>query len=255
MMNNTELEITVRFDSAFPVDLRELHAELESGKDFSSWAKKRLSQFIENEDFGVFTQTGEKRSMGRPRIDYHVTLDAAKEIAMMENTARGAEIRRYFIAVEKAFRQQTPARLSVPEIIAGKIAAYTVTGPESVEVLRLLVDLHSDITSPSGDAAQAQREALPKTVAAPSAMAHWVASVASRQVEAGLDERLYTVPELLAQGPPIPKEVENRGVALGQRLGVIAGQPVPMQPGFLAVIVPMRSRRARGWLLQVTKPM
>jgi phage anti-repressor protein len=250
-MTDTELQITVRFDSAFPVDLRELHEGLKSKQDYSTWAKARLSQFAENEDFGVFHKVGEKPVTGRHRIDYHVTLDAAKEIAMMENTQRGREVRRYFIAVEKAFRQQPPARLSVPDLIAGKIAAHTVTGPESVEVLRLLVDLHRDITMPTNT----EPVTLAMVTPSPSPMADWLATVAARQVEAGIDERLYTVPELLAQCPPIPNDLPNRAVSLGQRLGVMAGQPVPMSAGLRAVIVPMRSRRSRGWLLQVTQAM
>ncbi len=43
------------------VNARDLHAFLEVGKDFSSWIKDRIEkyEFIENQDFVVFTQTGE----------------------------------------------------------------------------------------------------------------------------------------------------------------------------------------------------
>ena len=43
------------------VNARDLHAFLEVGRDFSSWIKDRIDkyQFVENQDFVVFTQTGE----------------------------------------------------------------------------------------------------------------------------------------------------------------------------------------------------
>ena len=86
-------------------------------------------------------------------------------------------------------------------------------------------------------------------------MVAWVAQLATRQIESGIDERHYTMPELLAQCPPIPGRVANRSVALGQRLAVLTGTPIPMESGRKAVIVPMRSRHTRGWLLQVTQAM
>lgn len=39
---------------------------------------------------------------GRRRKDYLLTLDVAKEIAMIGNTPKGKATRRYFIAAEKA---------------------------------------------------------------------------------------------------------------------------------------------------------
>lgn len=88
-----------------------------------------------------------------------------------------------------------------------------------------------------------------------SPMAAWVVELATRQVEAGLDERHYSMPELLAQCPPLPPRVANKSVALGQRLAVLTGTPIPMDAGRRAVIVPMRSSHTRGWLLQVSQVM
>lgn len=86
-------------------------------------------------------------------------------------------------------------------------------------------------------------------------MSEWIVQLATRQIELGIEERHYTMPELLAQCPPIPGKVTNRSVALGQRLAVLTGTPIPMEAGRRAVIVPVRSRHTRGWILQVSQVM
>lgn len=43
----------------------------------------------------------------RPRVDYCFTVDAAKHVALAENTVIGREFRQYFVTIEKAFRRQS----------------------------------------------------------------------------------------------------------------------------------------------------
>jgi len=69
------------------VDARELHEALKSKQQFSDWIKEKVANspdFIENKDYGIFTNIGEKRR-GRPRKDYAYTLTLAKKVSMMEN--------------------------------------------------------------------------------------------------------------------------------------------------------------------------
>jgi anti-repressor protein len=112
------------------VDARDLHKFLESGKDFSSWIKFRIEQFdfSEGVDYVVFPQTGERDSKGwNSKIEYHLTLDMAREISMVERSQKGKEARLYFIECERrakaAERQPLPiARPRLPDF-AHPIAA------------------------------------------------------------------------------------------------------------------------------------
>lgn len=69
-------------------DARDLHAFLSVGKIFAAWIKDRIADygFIENQDYVLLTNTGKQNSGrgGHNRKDYHLTLDTAKELAMVE---------------------------------------------------------------------------------------------------------------------------------------------------------------------------
>lgn len=68
-----------------------------------TWLKERIEQygFVEGEDFSPISG---KSTGGRPTIEYHLTLDMAKELAMVENNEQGRIVRRYFIQSEKELR-------------------------------------------------------------------------------------------------------------------------------------------------------
>lgn len=70
------------------VDARRLHTYLGNGAQFSHWIGDRIEQYqlIENVDFVVDRENS-------LRTDYHLTLDTAKELAMVERNAKGKEAR------------------------------------------------------------------------------------------------------------------------------------------------------------------
>ena len=94
------------------VNARELHAFLESKQDFSTWIKNRIEKygFVENQDFVRFHKKMEANNA--TMIEYHITLDMAKEIAMIENNEKGRDVRQYFITCEKLAKQASTASLS-----------------------------------------------------------------------------------------------------------------------------------------------
>jgi len=95
------------------VDARLLHGFLDVGRDYTTWIKDRIAEygFLEGEDFICvtghpdFSPNRGKNRRGRPNKDYFLTLDMAKELAMVERTPRGRQARRYFIACEQQLRQ------------------------------------------------------------------------------------------------------------------------------------------------------
>ncbi|HFE7433304.1 antA/AntB antirepressor family protein [Salmonella enterica] len=104
-------------ESALLVNARDLHTFLEIGKRFSSWITDRIEQygFIEHQDYIAISQNREI-GHGRGKKDYHLTLDTAKELAMVERNEKGRQIRRYFIECEKRLRQQQQSTPSAEEV-------------------------------------------------------------------------------------------------------------------------------------------
>ncbi len=99
------------------VSARELHEFLESEQDFSNWIKRRIEKygFIENQDYASFNKIIERRKGAATRIEYDITLDMAKELAMVEGNEKGKQARRYFISCEKKLKEQKP--LSQSELL------------------------------------------------------------------------------------------------------------------------------------------
>ncbi|EET4668973.1 antA/AntB antirepressor family protein [Escherichia coli] len=110
--------------AALLCNARNLHAFLGVGKRFASWITERIAEygFVENQDYMIASQIREAKGRGgHNRKDYHLTLDTAKELAMVERNEKGRQIRRYFIECEKKLRNiqpvQTEQQFTAEEII------------------------------------------------------------------------------------------------------------------------------------------
>ena len=91
------------------IDARLLHQQLKVGRDFATWIKTRIEEFgfKSGDDFfsGLNDRSPKSGSKGgHNRIDVHLTLDMAKELAMLERNEVGRAIRLYFIHKEKEAR-------------------------------------------------------------------------------------------------------------------------------------------------------
>ncbi len=92
---------------------RSLHTFLEVKNRFNDWISDRIADygFQQNEDYIIVTE----RTNGRPRKEYHITLDMGKELGMVERNERGRQIRKYFIECERRATQPKQIALPVPE--------------------------------------------------------------------------------------------------------------------------------------------
>lgn len=104
------------------VSARELHQVLESKREFATWIKDRIKKLklTEGEDYFTsdnFVKRGPHSNLGTKRTEYHIMINPAKHICLIENTSKGYECRQYLIDVEKNARtlQQNISQVDVME--------------------------------------------------------------------------------------------------------------------------------------------
>jgi len=128
------------------VNARELHEFLGSKQDFSTWIKARLDGFEENVDFRLHKFVEGKAT----KIDYYLTIDTAKHLAMLERNEQGKIIRQYFIEVEKRAKELSkPKQLSGQELLAlAVIEAQKVIAEkdQQIEAMKPAVQFMADVT-------------------------------------------------------------------------------------------------------------
>lgn len=133
------------------VSARELHAFLESKQDFSTWIKNRIDRYdlVENVDFIVFHKFVENPNGGRPQVEYVLTVDAAKELSMVEGNDKGKQARRYFITCEqklKSFKNSIEEDASVKAIAID--LAIRVLNLNDASKVKLIRDNFPGVTLP-----------------------------------------------------------------------------------------------------------
>ena len=155
MIENELLPIYENENKEKLVNARELHSIMKIGRDFTNWIKDRIKKynFIQNEDYILtFAKIGERQNV--IKHEYYLTVNMAKELAMIENNEIGRKIRRYFIEVEKRYKTivETPQnifdfmRLAIDQIEANekeiqKIKQLSKDNAKQIEEIQSKVDV------------------------------------------------------------------------------------------------------------------
>ncbi len=95
--------LKVNYDNErITLSARELHQFLGIGTRFNVWFPRMKEYgFNENIDFQRVAQKCDTLGGLQDVVDYQITLDMAKEIAMFQRSEKGKQVRQYFIQIEK----------------------------------------------------------------------------------------------------------------------------------------------------------
>lgn len=85
----------------------ELHKVLGVKTAYKDWSVRRFNDVdaIENEDYEVSLKNEQNQKGGRPSLNHIIKLDIAKEMAMLERNEKGKQVRKYFIIIEKKYKE------------------------------------------------------------------------------------------------------------------------------------------------------
>lgn len=101
---NEIINVTLNDNHEPVVSGRQLHEALGVKTPYSMWFDRMVEYgFTENQDFLLNNFVKQTGRGGHNKVDHVIKLDMAKEIAMIQRTARGKKVRQYFIQVEKDF--------------------------------------------------------------------------------------------------------------------------------------------------------
>ncbi len=118
------------------VNAREIHQYLGVKTKFSMWIDRAIKKydFVENIDYTKITLPKNGNGGKFVPTEYIVTLDMAKELAMLENNPKGKETRKYFISVEKKYQDEHSA-IAPAIMMMGKALETIVTQNQTILTL------------------------------------------------------------------------------------------------------------------------
>ena len=101
---NELINVTLNDNHEPIVSGRQLHEALDVKTKYADWFNRMIDYgFAENQDFLLLKNEQQIGRGGHNKVDHIIKLDMAKEIAMIQRTERGKQVRQYFIQVEKDF--------------------------------------------------------------------------------------------------------------------------------------------------------
>jgi phage anti-repressor protein len=137
------------------VNARELYKWLGVGRDFSNWIKDRIEKYDFVEDLDYFVAIakfgdGLKPNKNGKIVDtktgkvvakeYVLSVDMAKELAMVENSEIGKKVRKYFIRVESEFKKVMKIAALDPKIINQLANSFSETRTETKDYRKDFTD-------------------------------------------------------------------------------------------------------------------
>lgn len=127
-MNNL-INVTLNENQEPVVSGRRLHQALGVKTRYNDWFNRMIDYgFAENEDYLAITQKRVTAQNNETTFNDHVLkLDMAKEIAMIQRTDKGKEVRQYFIQVEKDFNSPEKIMARALKIADRKIIKLEAT--------------------------------------------------------------------------------------------------------------------------------
>ena len=140
-------EAAIGGETVNSVDARELHEFLKVDTRFDIWFSRRIEDygFTLDLDFCSFLI---ESSGGRPKTEYAVSMDMAKELSMVERNEKGKQARKYFIAMERKAKGITtdsrrPEQLDLGYIALGHLKKHL--SMSDVSYLGCAKKLHDDL--------------------------------------------------------------------------------------------------------------
>jgi anti-repressor protein len=123
---NELLKITYNADQ-ITVSARELHEFLEVGTRFNDWFSRMCEYgFSKGIDYDDVLLKNEQNPLGgRPATDYQLTIDMAKELAMIQRNEKGRQARQYFLEVERCWNSPEYVMKRALEIADQKVKQLT----------------------------------------------------------------------------------------------------------------------------------
>lgn len=125
---NKLINVTLNENQEPVVSGRQLHQVLGVKTPYSMWFDRMVEYgFTENQDFLLNNFVKQTGRGGHNKIDHVLKLDMAKEIAMIQRTDKGKEVRQYFIQVEKDFNSPEKIMARALKIADRKIIKLEAT--------------------------------------------------------------------------------------------------------------------------------
>ena len=130
------------------VSARELYQALRVKTQFKDWAFRKITSNVFFQVDEDYTRTINYKRAGQEALEFALTLDTAKKIAMFENNEAGNNVHDYFIAMEKKAKQQfqIPQTYSAALLLAAKQAEQIELQQKEIKTLEPKADFYDAVT-------------------------------------------------------------------------------------------------------------